>query len=143
MEITPEVVEAFCTDFEGFADSSRWPTAQLVRALQTADRETGSNRWGGYSDHSIKQRGMFFFAAHHLTMSKAGARATTIGGAPSSVAQVQSKSVGDESISYALNSQNIPAGDEALSATLYGQEFMRLRRRIGRGGSSSNARGFL
>src|SRR5690625_316662 len=84
MEITPEVVEAFCTDFEGFADSSRWPTAQLVRALQTADRETGSNRWGGYSDHSIKQRGMVFFAAHHLTMSKAGARATTTGGARSS-----------------------------------------------------------
>src|SRR5690625_7288145 len=107
MEITPEVVEAFCTDFEGFADSSRWPTAQLVRALQTADRETGSNRWGGYSGHSIKQLGMVLFCAHHLTMSKAGSRAATICGAPSSVAQLRSKRVGAERITYALHSHNM------------------------------------
>lgn len=139
MEITPTVVDAFRTDFTGFGDVVTWPSDRVTRALQRADVETGSTRWGNYDDFSIKQLGMFNFAAHQLTMTMMNATATTTGGAPSSVAQVQSKSVGDESVSYAINTQGIKAGDEGLSATAYGQEFIRLRRRVGRGGSSSNA----
>lgn len=139
MEITSAIVEAFRTDFEGFADTTAWPEANVTRALQLADQETGSQRWGDYTDPSIKQRGMFNFAAHQLTVSNLNKTVTAMGAAPASSAQVQSKSVGDESITYAVNTQGIKAGDEALSATAYGQEFIRLRRRVGRGGSSSNA----
>lgn len=137
--ITPTIVTAFRTDFEGFADVNTWTDQVVTRALQMADMETGSKRWGNYSDLSIKQRGMFNFAAHFLTFKKLNSIATASGGAPSSVAPVQSKSVGDESISYAVLTQNTPSSDAALSSTSYGQEFIRLRSRVAAGGSSSNA----
>lgn len=139
LEITQAIVDAFRTDFEGFADTTAWPNERLARALQRADAETLSSRWGAYSDLSIKQRGMFNFAAHDLTIRKMNSTVTSLGGAPSSMAQVQTKSVGDESVTYAINSQGVKSEDDALKATAYGQEFIRLRRRVGRGGSSSNA----
>lgn len=139
MEITPAIVAAFRGDFEGFADTAAWPDPKVKRALQIADHETGSGRWGSYDDLSIKQSGMFYFAAHYLTVKKANSAAMSMGGAPASIAPVQSKSVGDESVTYAINTQGMAPGDEGLGATSYGQEFIRLRRRVGRGGSSSNA----
>lgn len=143
LDITPAIISAFRLDFDGFEDVTAWPDAKVQRVLERADRETGSTRWGAYSDHSIKQRGMFNFAAHTLIMKKAESTATTAGGAPSAIGQVQSKSVGDESVSYAVNQRSADLGDGALSATSYGQEFIRLRRRVAAGGSSSNAaRGF-
>ena len=138
MEITPAIVSAFRVDFDGFADVAAWPDNKVTRALEIADKETGSGRWGEYSDLSIKQRGMFYYTAHHLATSKINGSVTASGGTPSAVSQVQSKSVGDESITYAVNTQK--AGlDGGLDSTAYGQEFIRLRRRVGRGGSSSNA----
>lgn len=139
LTITPTIVAAFRVDFSGFADDVVWPDAVVTRSLQLADAETGSTRWGNYTDLSIKQRGMFNFAAHNLTFKKLNETATANGGAPASTAQVQSKTVADESITYAVNAQGQPASDAALNSTSYGQEFIRLRRRVGSGGSSSNA----
>ena len=142
LTITPEIIASFRLDFEGFADDTVWPSEKLTRILQLADRETGSSRWGGYSDQSIKQRGMFYFAAHTLLIKKKEAAATSSGKGASALNPVQSKSVGDESITYAVSaSSNGPTGNEALQATSYGQEFLRLRRRVGRGGANSNMAG--
>lgn len=140
MDVTSAVVDAFRTDFEGFADDTVWTDAKVTRALQHADKETGGSGWGAYSDLSTKQLGMFNYAAHYLSIKKSNAKATSAGGTPGSTSQVQSKSVGDESVTYAVNPQSTVSGDEALKSTDYGQEFIRLRRSVGRGGSSSNAR---
>lgn len=139
MEITQAIVDQFRVDFEGFANATNWPDSKITRALQKADKETGSTRWGDYEDLSNKQSGMFNYAAHLLTVSAASAKATTAGGSPSSIAAVQSKSVGDESVTYAVESMS--GGDAALAATSYGQEFLRLRRRVAAGGASSLSMG--
>ena len=139
LDITTAIIATFRTDFEGFADDTAWTDAKVTRALQRADHETGSARWGDYSDFSIKQRGMFNFAAHSLSIAKANATSTQSGGTPSAIAPVQSKSVGDESVTYAINTADLSSDDAVLATTSYGQEFMRLRRRVKLGGSSSNA----
>lgn len=135
MEITPEIIEAFRAFYPEFADADKWPDPTLTRYLREADEETG-RRWGPYGDFSLKQRGMFAYAAHRAVLAKAAARATEAGGIASAPAQVSSKSVGDESVSYAVS---VPAsGVEAnqlgdLRSTIYGIEFLRLRTRAGMG----------
>ena len=132
MDITPDVITAFRAFYPEFAD---WPDPTLTRYLREADEETG-RRWGPYGDFSLKQRGMFAYAAHRAVLAKAAARATEAGGIASAQAQVSSKSVGDESASFAVAS---PAnGVEAnqlgdLRSTIYGVEFLRLRTRAGMG----------
>ena len=136
MDITPEVIEAFRADFSGFASSDTWADPVLTRALARADKETGSARWGEYDDFSIKQRGMFNFAAHSLSLNAANTKATAMGGTPSATAQVQSKTVADESVTFAVGVSGSSV-DDSLKATAYGQEFIRLRRRVGAGGANS------
>ncbi|WRQ13126.1 head completion adaptor protein [Vibrio phage vB_VpM-pA2SJ1] len=135
MDITSEVIADFRIDKEGFADSTKWPDKKLKRALMKADKETGSSRWGAYSDLSLKQEGMFAYAAHYLTMSKAASTTTARGGVASAVGSVSSKSVGDESISFAVAGAATvnQMGESWLTATAYGQEFKRLQQRAGTG----------
>lgn len=106
------------------------PTVE--NALCEADAETGGKGWGSYENicTNFKQRGMFLYAAHYLaSYYPTGDESNMSGGASSAV---QSKSVGDESVTFAvpvLNNQ----GDAWLSSTAFGQQFMRLRRRAGMG----------
>lgn len=135
MDITPDVITAFRAFYPEFADEETWPDSTLERYLREADEETG-RRWGAYGPYSLKQRGMFAYAAHRAVLAKAAARATEAGGIASAPAQVSSKSVGDESASFAVAA---PAnGVEAnqlgdLRSTIYGIEFLRLRTRAGMG----------
>ena len=135
MDITSEVIADFRIDKEGFADSTKWPDKKLKRALIKADKETGSSRWGAYSDCSFKQEGMFAYAAHYLTMSRAASVTTGRGGIASAIGPVSSKSVGDESISFAVSgAANVnEMGESWLTATTYGQEFKRLQNRAAKG----------
>jgi len=135
MEITPDVIEAFRAFYPEFADADKWPDTTLTRYLREADEETG-RRWGPYGDFSLKQRGMFAYVAHRAVLTKAAARATEAGGIASAPAQVTSKSVGDESASFAVSAPANSAeanqlGD--LRSTIYGVEFLRLRLRAGMG----------
>jgi len=138
-DITPAIVAAFRADFTGFADDTKWPDALVTRKLQKADKETGSARWGIYADLSIKQEGMFNYAAHLLVVGKAQDGTTAGGGMPGSMAQVASKTVGDESTTYVTpdSGNSVLSEDGALAATSYGQEFIRLRRRVAAGASAT------
>ena len=103
-----------------------------IRALEEADAETGP-RWGKYraKPASIKAKGMYYFAAHTLIMWKREEEEEDAGTAYA----VSSKSVGDESTSFAVPSVTtddlILNGD--LPLTSYGVKFLRLRRRASAG----------
>lgn len=133
MDITSDVIDAFRAAYPEFSDITTWSAGQVLVALQDADNETGP-RWGGYSKpvRSIKQRGMFAYAAHSLAKRKMQAQQMQAGSIPTSGAQVASKSVGDESTSYAVSAPDYEqaSADGDLYLTAYGKEFLRLRSRI-------------
>lgn len=143
MDITAEIIADFREFYPEFAepgDSGATVTfadSFLTRFLCEADEETGP-RWGSYnaSACSLKKRGMFAYAAHKAVLAKAVARATAAGAIAAPPSRVASKSVGDESVSYAVaapgsSGEAAQAGD--LNTTSYGLEFMRLRKRAGAG----------
>lgn len=136
-DITAQIVTDLRTYYPELADAAVWADATLVRYLQEGDQETGSRRWGSYSvsPAKLKARGMFAYAAHKAALGRAREAALMGGNVPTAPAKVQSKSVGDESVSFAVAA---PTASEAaqtgdLNTTIYGQEFLRLRKRAGMG----------
>jgi len=136
MDITQAIVDDFLERYAAFSDAVLYSASDITFALEDADQETGP-RWGGYRSgpFSLKARGMFAYAAHRLSMDRLASRATSNGMAPPAPATVASKGVGDESVSYAVAapeaSKSEGWGD--LNTTIYGKEFLRLRRRAGMG----------
>ena len=137
--INAQVVSDFRTYYPEFTDKNEWPDAAITRHLEDADDETGSSRWGdSYQGQppNFKARGLFAYAAHRLVLAKARERAVAAAAAPGAAAPVQSKSGGDECVTYATQVPETSAkadqiGD--LRSTAYGQEVLRLRRRAGAG----------
>lgn len=115
-----------------FADTTKYPDSLVQYALCEADTETGSPRWGAYQEdcHNLKQRGMFLYAAAWLGSNYANG----IDGAPDLEARlnVASKSVGDESIEYRVPAL-LEVNNDWLTYTAAGQQFYRLRKRVGMG----------
>ncbi len=134
MEITTDVVNLFRSRQSAFFDISAWPTPSINEALVEADAETGGSGWGGYdsSDGSFKQRGMFLYAAHFLSANYPTGCSNAAKSNSTTRGIIQSKSVGDESVSFAVATP-LNIGDTWLASTSYGQQFMRLRRRAGMG----------
>lgn len=133
MQITPAIVDDFRKAFNGqFGDKDKWSDDIISEVLCEADAETGGSGWGAFAldCDNFKRRGMYLFAAHWLTFFYGDNPANGVGG----IARLntQSKSVGDESISYRVASM-MDAGNDALTYTVYGQQFYRLRRRAGMG----------
>lgn len=134
MVITLETISAFRISPYGlaFADTVNYPDSLVQHALCEADTETGSPRWGAYQEdcHNLKQRGMFLYAAAWLGSNYANG----INGAPDLEARlnVASKSVGDESIAYRVP-QMLEVNNDWLTYTAAGQQFYRLRKRVGMG----------
>ncbi len=133
MVITPEIINDFRSYFNGqFDDLIKWPDELIESVLCEADAETGGSGWGVFSlgCDNFKRRGMYLFAAHWITFFYGDSPSSGIGG----IARLntQSKSVGDESISYRVAEMQ-DAGNDALTYTVYGQQFYRLRKRAGMG----------
>ena len=142
MEITASVVNDFRSYYPEFSDSAVFSDAELTRYLQDADQETGSSRWGAYaaSPPNLKARGLFAYAAHQAVLARARRKAVENGQVPGAPATVESKSVGDESVSYAVGPAETGARADVsgnLGSTYYGQEFRRLRHRAGSGGTTT------
>ncbi|WP_229015726.1 MULTISPECIES: DUF4054 domain-containing protein [Photorhabdus] len=132
MEITAQIMTDFREYYPEFSNVETWSDKNVIQALEEGDSETGK-RWLKYNARpaSIKKRGMFAFAAHQLVMRK-----RAINGDVGAAYAISSKSVGDESTSFAVPSVT---SDELiingnLPLTSYGLEFLRLRRRAGTGG---------
>lgn len=141
MDITASVITAFRAYYPEFSDDTVWTDAEVTRHLEDAIAETGK-RWGGYAEDppSFKARGMFAYAAHRLIIAKAARNAVAAGATPGAPVQAESKQVGDESITYAVTRPQTAAEADArgdLASTIYGQEFLRLRKRAGMGAAST------
>ena len=136
MEITTEVIKSFREQYISYIAPGEWPDRVLTQYLCDADMETGGSGWGAYESKcdNFKRRGMFLYAAHALSLDFPSGRKS---GSVDSTAKnpVASKSVGDESVSYATGAPDGAAdsGNAWLSSTSFGQQFMRLRRRAGMG----------
>lgn len=133
MNITADVITDFRNYFNGqFSDTQKWSDDIISDVLCEADAETGGSGWGAFAldCNNFKRRGMYLFAAHWLTFFYGDDPANGIGG----IARLntQSKQVGDESISYRVAAM-MDAGNDALTYTVYGQQFFRLRKRAGMG----------
>lgn len=138
MEITPQIIQDFRDYYPEFSDDYTWTDNFLTRFLCEGDAETGSSRWGKYAGScSFKKRGMFAYSAHKALIASRVADVVSKGGVPPSAAQVQSKSVADESISYAVQAPNAEraSAESELRSTHYGMEFLRLRKRASMGPS--------
>ena len=136
MDITPEIIAAFRGAYPQFSDDTEWPDSIVGQALCYADAETGSCRWGAYEDdcHNFKQRGMFLWAAHWLTvMYPKGGNGGESGNGGGSGGPVSSKSVRDESIGFAINPVDVGSDKQWLGSTGFGQQFLMLKRRAGMG----------
>ena len=131
MEITKEIITTFREAYPEFEDVDVFSDGFVARQLKAADNETGSNRWGGYSEFSIKQEGMFLFAAHILVKRRECSYAVKNHVNPYPSGPPKSIKVGDEKIEYG---QTIAAADYDIShdlvSTIYGAEFVRLRQRV-------------
>lgn len=133
MDITPVMLTQFRTEMFAFVDLTRWPDIIVTQALNESDAETGSTRWGNYdaAPTNLKRRGMFYFAAHWLATNY-GIAGVTAPEASEARLNVASKSIGDESIAYRVP-QMMDVGTDWLTFTVYGQQFYRLRKRVGMG----------
>ena len=136
VEITPEIIASFRLAQPAFTDVVKWPEEVVEMALCEGDVETGGKGWGAFEDvcTNFKRRGMYLFAAHYLaaTYPKGATDSSQIGG--SAKFATQSKTVGDESISFANGKANeLSVGDGWLASTSFGQQWLRLRRRAGAG----------
>lgn len=136
IEITPEIIASFRTAQPAFGDETKWPDDVVTEALCEADAETGSKTWGGFLDvcSNFKRRGMYYYAAHWLSITYNTSSGATDPSniSPAARLNLAGKSVGDESITYRITSIQ-SAEDDFLSLTLYGVQYLRLRRRSAMG----------
>ena len=136
IEITPEILTAFRASQRAFSDETKWPDEALTEAFCEAFPECGGRGWGAFdvSDcQNFKRRGVFYYAAHWLSVTY------TDGGAadPENVTSTArlntaAKSVGDESLSYRVTAIEDTRNDW-LTLTNYGVQYLRLRRRAAMG----------
>lgn len=122
-----------------FSDVIKWPDDVVEAALCEASAECGGRGWGVLdltNCQNFKRRGIFFYAAHWLSVTYndgAGAGATD----PTNIdatarLNVAAKSVGDESVTFRVGAIQ-STEDDYLSLTNYGVQYLRLRKRAGMG----------
>lgn len=134
MDITQTIIDDFRGVYSPLSDVNKFPDELLSEALEEADAETGGHGWGVYENvgQNFKRRGMFIYAMHWIVSTYPnGVSGALTGG---SKFAVSSKTVGDESVTYNNgNLSNAGVGDSWLASSSFGQQFIRLRRRAGRG----------
>lgn len=130
--VDADMIASFRSDMPAFSDDTTWPDDVVKRALYRADTETGSSRWKSYKDdpRNTKRNGMFYFAAHWLSVTYTTATAEDESNINASARlNVAAKSVGDESVTYRVGEMQ-DTGDDWLSLTDYGVQYYRMRKNL-------------
>jgi hypothetical protein len=135
-EITSDMIAQFRGAMPAFRDETKWPCDVVTEAFCEALPETGGRGWGvlDITDcQNFRRRGLFFFAAHWLSVTYTDSGAAD----PTNIAStarlnVAAKSVGDESVTYRVGAMQDTA-DDWLSLTNYGVQYYRLRKRASMG----------
>lgn len=131
IDITQEVIDAFRASQRAFSDDVKWPDDVVTDALCEADTATGGRVWGAFDVNecrNFKRRGLFYYAAHWLSVTYLSANGATdpTNITPTARLNVAAKSVRDESVQFRVTAIESTANDW-LSLTNYGVLFMRLR----------------
>lgn len=133
--IDAALIASFRLAQPAFTDVVKWPDSVVTGALCEADSETGGKGWGAFEDicSNFKRRGMFFFAAHWLSITYLSGDASDPSViSPTARLNTAAKSVGDESITFRVGAIQ-STEDDWLSLSNYGVQYLRLRRRAGMG----------
>jgi hypothetical protein len=115
----------FRTTFPDFADTIRWPDAQVQFWLDLASTIMDAYRWGPWYD-----LGQALYTAHNLAIS---AQEAKTGGAGTVIAPTASKGAGPLSVSYDIDAVTYRNAG-AWNMTTYGIRYYELRQMIGSGG---------
>ena len=132
MQITPEIIADFRSAYPLFTSVTTWPDAIVSEALSQGDMNTNGCTWGPFvlgDAANRKRRGMYLYAAHVLVSTYPHGASDETAQDPYQRSRVASKSVGDESISYAIVGAT-SAGDEWLGSTQFGQQYLRLSKQF-------------
>lgn len=136
IEITSEILTAFRASQLAFTSETKWPDNVVTEAFCEAFPECGGRGWGLFDVtdcQNFKRRGVFYFAAHWLSVTYSDNGAVDPTKISSSARlNIASKSVGDESVSYRVGAMQ-ETQDDWLSLTNYGVQYLRLRKRAGMG----------
>jgi hypothetical protein len=119
----------FRQDFPEFAETARYPDAQVAFWLSLADSQLSEQRWG-----SLHERGVELYAAHHLVVSARQTETAAKGGAPGAVSgPATAKAVDKVSASYDTGAVTLDQG-AFWNMSVYGIQFLWWARMMGAGG---------
>jgi len=121
-------VSLFRTQFPEFADSTIYPSSQILFWYGLASVQVRQCVW-----QSQTNLGISLYVAHEITIAAQNKKASNVGGTPGvSGGIANSKTVGSVSVGY--DSQSTSEKDAGYwNRTTYGQQFIRLVRIFGAG----------
>lgn len=120
---------SFRATFPEFADTTRFPNAQVDMWLGVGARLLRPERWLDLIDH-----GLGLFTAHHISMWRTAMDESDASGPIGvSTGAVGAESVDKVSVTYD-NSTSLEEGAGHWNLTVYGKQFVRLSRMAGMGG---------
>ena len=129
MEITSHIIAQFRSRYPYFEGTGDYPDNIVALALGYADDQTNSTGWGAYENIplNLKQNGMFTWTANWLCVTYPEGASQPEKMNPYPDYATSSKSVGDESISYAIDTP--PLNDQFYMKTHWGQQFLSYKQR--------------
>lgn len=123
-------VSKFRTDFPQFADTTKYPDAQVQFRLNLADMLMSASLYGSTMFPYVVE----LYVAHYMALFAQDQRSTAAGGSGGNASGVQlSKSVDKVSVSYD-NSMTLNPDAGFWNNTRYGAEFYQLATMFGAGG---------
>lgn len=123
-------VSKFRTDFPQFADTTKYPDAQIQFRLNLADVMMNESLYGPAMYPYIVE----LYVAHYMTLFAQDQRSAAAGGSGGNASGVQSsKSVDKVSVSYD-NSMTLNPDAGFWNNTRYGAEFYQIATMFGAGG---------
>ena len=122
-------ITAFRQNFPAFADTNRYPAAEITYFAGLAGKLLPEERWDDLLGY-----GTDLFVAHHLSLSDAEAKQTGAGATPGKVTGIQTAKAVDK-VSASYDVANISLTDGGYwNTTSYGIRFLQLARMVGAGG---------
>lgn len=122
------VLADFRAAFPEFANTAKYPDAQLTFWASIATAQVNVCRWG-----DMAPNGVFLYVAHEITLAYQNVKSASIGGTPGGQSgPANSKAVGSVSVGY--DTQQTAEKDAGWwNLTTYGKQFIRLARMFGAG----------
>jgi len=119
---------AFRAAFPEFADTARYPDAQITFWSTFATAQVNPDRWCQQT-----LMGIMLYTAHEITLAAQNQKSGVIGGVPGGTAgPASSKTVGSATVTYDTQ-QAAEANGGYWNLTNYGKQFLRLARIFGSG----------